>query len=151
MGNRAVITASKSTAVAGSSDLGVYLHWNGGRDSVEAFLTYCKIQGFRSPDLDNYGLARLVQVIANFFGGDGLSVGLDKCSKLDCDNWDNGVYIVRGWEIVDRQYKRNSEQRSYDLEEMLRYIDERQPAAMQLGAERIAAALAKLREVKAND
>jgi len=151
MGNRAVITASKSTAVAGSSDLGVYLHWNGGRDSVEAFLTYCKIQGFRSPDLDNYGLARLVQVIANFFGGDGLSVGLDKCSKLDCDNWDNGVYIVRGWEIVDRQYKRNSEQRSYDLEEMLRYIDERQPAAMQLGAERIAEALAKLREVKAND
>lgn len=144
MGNRAVITASKSTAVAGSSDLGIYLHWNGGRDSVEAFLTYCRIAGFRSPDVDNYGWARLVQVIANFFGGDGLSIGFDKCSKLDCDNYDNGVYIIRGWEIVDRQYKRNSEQHGYDLAEMVQYIDECQPVKMQLGAERIAEALAKL-------
>ena len=31
MGNRAVITTEKK-------DLGIYLHWNGGRDSVEAFL-----------------------------------------------------------------------------------------------------------------
>ena len=144
MGNRAVITASKSSAVAGSSDLGIYLHWNGGRDSVEAFLTYCRIQGFRSPDVDNYGWARLVQVIANFFGGDGLSVGLDKCSKLDCDNYDNGVYIIKGWEIVGRQYKRHSEQCEHDLEPMLQYIDERQPEGMRLGAERIAEALAKL-------
>ena len=144
MGNRAVITASKSSAVAGSSDLGIYLHWNGGRDSVEAFLTYCKISGFRSPDVDNYGWARLVQVIANFFGGDGLSIGIDKCSKLDCDNWDNGVYIIRGWAIVDRQYFDGREQRSYDLEAMLLAIDERQPVGMQLGVARIAEALAAL-------
>lgn len=144
MGNRAVITASKSSAVAGSSDLGVYLHWNGGRDSVEAFLTYCRIQGFRSPDTDNYGWARLVQVISNFMGGDGLSVGIDKCSRLDCDNYDNGVYIIKGWEIVDRQYKRNSEQHHYDLAEMVKYIDECQPVKMQLGADRIDEALAKL-------
>lgn len=145
MGNRAVITASKSTAVAGSSDLGIYLHWNGGRDSVEAFLTYCRISGFRSPDVDpSYGWARLVQVIANFFGGDGLSIGIDKCSKLDCDNYDNGVYIIKGWEIVGRQYKRNSEQHGYDLADMVKYIDECQPVKMQLGAERIDEALAKL-------
>lgn len=31
MGNRAIITTKKR-------DLGVYLHWNGGRDSVGAFL-----------------------------------------------------------------------------------------------------------------
>lgn len=151
MGNRAVITASKFSAVAGSSDLGVYLHWNGGRDSVEAFLTYCRIQGFRSPDVDNYGWARLVQVIANFMGGDGLSVGIDKCSRLDCDNYDNGVYVIKGWEIVDRQYKRNPEQHHYDLAEMVKYIDECQPAKMQLGADRIDEALAKLKEVPDND
>ena len=145
MGNRAVITSSKSSAVSGSSDLGIYLHWNGGRDSVEAFLAYCKISGFRSPDVDpSYGWARLVQVIANFFGGDGLSVGIGKCSELDCDNWDNGVYIIEGWEIVDRQYKRNSEQHGYDLADMVRYIDECQPVKMQLGADRINEALAKL-------
>ena len=49
MGNRAVITNSKSFDVANSTDLGVYLHWNGGRDSVEAFLKYCKLKGYRPP------------------------------------------------------------------------------------------------------
>lgn len=145
MGNRAVITASKARNVATSSALGVYLHWNGGRDSVEAFLTYCRIQGFRAPDADeDYGLARLVQVIANFFGSDGLSVGVGSCRELDCNNGDNGVYVIKGWEIVGRQFQRHPEQRSYDLEEMLRYIDERQPEGMRLGAERIAEALVSL-------
>lgn len=144
MGNRAVITTSKSSNVAESSDLGIYLHWNGGRDSVEAFLTYCKIHGFRSPDSGNYGWARLVQVISNFFGGDGLSIGLDKCSNLDCDNYDNGVHIIEGWEIVGRHYFEGREQSGYDLEEMLKAIDECQPVKMQLGADRIAAAVAGL-------
>lgn len=69
MGNRAVITASKDKDIQNSNDIGVYLHWNGGRDSVEAFLTYCKLRKFRAPDKDNYGWARLCQVISNFFGG----------------------------------------------------------------------------------
>lgn len=144
MGNRAVITTSKSLNTADSTDLGIYLHWNGGRASVEGFLTYCKIHGFRAPDSDNYGWARLAQVIANFFGGDGLSVGLDKCCKLDCDNGDNGVYVIKGWDIVDRRYFEGREQTDYDLEGFLKFLDERQPADMQLGAERISEALAKL-------
>ena len=126
MGNRAVITASTSRNVEASNDIGIYLHWNGGRDSVEAFLEYCKRRGFRAPDQDNYGWARLCQVIANFFGGD-TSIGIDRCCNLDCDNWDNGVYIIKGWEIVDRQCFRGSEQHGYDLEEMIREIDACQP------------------------
>ena len=47
MGNRAIITSTKK-------DLAVYVHWNGGRDSVEAFLTYCKLRGFRAPETDDY-------------------------------------------------------------------------------------------------
>lgn len=146
MGNRAVITIKDKYTTSGwsESNLGIYLHWNGGRDSVQAFLTYCKIQGFRSPDVDSYGWARLAQVIANFFGGDGLSVGVGRCGSLDCDNFDNGVYIIQGWDIVGRDYSEGREQDSYDLEEMLRYIDEQQPVKMQLGPARIAEALAKL-------
>ena len=53
MGNRAVITASLSNDPQTSNDIGIYLHWNGGRDSVEAFLEYCKRRGFRPPDQDN--------------------------------------------------------------------------------------------------
>ena len=72
MGNRAVITTSEfmnlHEDIQFSNELGVYLHWNGGRDSVTAFLTYCKLKGYRPPETDCYGWARLCQVIGNFFG-----------------------------------------------------------------------------------
>ena len=107
MGNRAVITTP-------DKKMGVYLHWNGGRDSVEAFLHYCELHGFRSPDRDPYGWARLCQVIGNFFGG-GLSVGVGLYDQLDTDNWDNGVYIIEGWRIVGREFNRHAEKSSYCL------------------------------------
>ena len=124
MGNRAVITTKENFE---NNGVGVYLHWNGGRDSVEAFLKYCEIRDFRAPDDDNYGWARLVQVISNFFGMDGLSIGIDVLSHLDCDNGDNGVYIIKGWEIVGREYFNYEEQHSYEMNEMLHAIDKCQP------------------------
>lgn len=48
MGNRAVITTTKK-------DLAIYLHWNGGRDTVEPLLKYCELQGYRPPSVDCYG------------------------------------------------------------------------------------------------
>lgn len=136
MGNRAVITASKSLDVAESNDIGIYLHWNGGRDSVEAFLKYCELKRYRSPSEDNYGWARLCQVIANYFGGE-TSVGIDNCCHLDCDNGDNGVYIIKGWKIVGRQYHDGAEQHNYNLLKMLIDIDKAQPTKEQLGEGRI--------------
>lgn len=131
MGNRAVVTTEDNFK---NNGIGVYLHWNGGRDSIEGFLKYCELRGFRAPDEDNYGWARLTQVIANFFGADGLSVGVDTIDHLDCDNGDNGVYFIKGWEIVGRAYfDDGEEQDEYDLDEMLKVIDEHQPAAQQLG------------------
>lgn len=125
MGNRAVITTREK-------GVGVYLHWNGGRDSVEAFLKYCELKGYRSPSKDCYGWARLCQVIGNFFGG-GTSIGIDTIDKLDCDNWDNGTYIIDGWEIVGREYFKGYEQNEYDMNEMLMSIDEAQPEKERLG------------------
>lgn len=136
MGNRAVITASKSLKVGDSNDIGVYLHWNGGRDSVEAFLKYCKFKEHRVPEEDNYGWARLCQVIGNFLGST-TSIGIDVCTHLDCNNWDNGVYIIEDWEIVDRQYFIGEEQKEYDLKTMLYAIDETQPEKEQLGTDKI--------------
>ena len=37
MGNRAVITTKER-------ELALYLHWNGGRDTVEPLLRYCELQ-----------------------------------------------------------------------------------------------------------
>lgn len=130
MGNRAVITTE-------DKKIGVYLHWNGGRDSVEAFLTYCKIKDFRSPETDSYGWARLCQVIANFFGGDGLSIGIDEFDKLDCDNHDNGVYIIKNWEIIGREYAPEREQKGYNLLKSIKFINSKQPENMQITDEQI--------------
>ena len=119
MGNRAVITTR-------DKQIGVYLHWNGGRDSVEAFLKYCELKGYRTPERDNYGWARLCQIIGNYFGGE-LSLGIDKYEKLDRDNGDNGVYIIENWKIVDREFIDWPEQHEYDLISMLRDINNHQP------------------------
>lgn len=97
MGNRAIIKPC-------DMNIGLYLHWNGGRDSVEAFLQYCKMKGYRGLGQDSpYGLARLCQVISNYFGG-GMSIGIVSClgTKEDAEWFDNGVYVVKDWDIVDR-------------------------------------------------
>ena len=129
MGNRAVITTKENFE---NNGVGIYLHWNGGYDSVSAFLKYCELKGYRSPSYDNYGWARLCQVIGNFFGGS-TSIGIDVVNKLDCDNWDNGVYIIEDWKIVGRKYFEGHEQMEYELEEMLMDIDKSMPKGEQIG------------------
>ncbi len=123
MGNRAVITTKENMD---NNGIGIYLHWNGGRDSVRAFLKYCELKGYRAPSEDNYGWARLCQVIGNFFGGSG-SLGIDTVNHLDCNNWDNGVYLIEGWEIVGRMYFDGEEQDYYELIKMLRSINDSMP------------------------
>lgn len=95
MGNRAVVQFGK-----GSDALGIYLHWNGGEESVQAFLDAAKHYEVRT---DDYGVARLTQIICNFFGGT-LSVGVSLAKNLDRDNGDNGTFIVKDWEIVEKLY-----------------------------------------------
>lgn len=95
MGNRAVITTRERK-------VGLYLHWNGGRDSVEPLLRYCELQGYRPPSDDDYGWARLAQVVGNFFGGS-TSVGIGAyTTDAHMDPGDNGIYVIEGWRIVER-------------------------------------------------
>lgn len=124
MGNRAVITTQKGK-------LGIYLHWNGGRDSIEAFLKYCELKGYRKPEDNNYGWARLCQVVCNYLDG-GLSVGIDTLSNLDCDNGDNGMYIIKDWKIVGRKYFGGEESDEHEFHGMLRDINKAQPECERL-------------------
>lgn len=102
MGNRAVI------ALKAMPSVGIYVHWNGGRESIEAFLEATKQRKARSPKGDpTYAFARLTQTVADFFnrGRDGelLSVGAGPLSMLDTDNGDNGTFwIGDDWSIVGR-------------------------------------------------
>ena len=110
MGNRAVIHFQ-------GSSVGMYVHWNGGRDTIEPMLEVAKEYELRA----DYGLARLLQMFGNFMGGT-LSMGVDELERLDCDNCDNGVYVIDSkFNIVDRKFTENMlrpEQAVYDPEEM---------------------------------
>lgn len=123
MGNRAVITTE-------TKELGIYLHWNGGRDSVEAFLTVARLYHLRPPEQCCYGWARLCQIIGNYFSAtnpDGLSLGIDLYSSLDTDNGDNGVYIIKNWRIIGREYAPRKEQRTHNHDEQVATILAAQP------------------------
>lgn len=139
MGNRAVITTPEMR-------IGLYLHWNGGRDTVEPLLKYCELQGYRPPSRDCYGWARMAQVMGNYFGGS-LSIGIDRYERLG-DQGDNGVYVIDGWKIVKRlesvyddkghvvgtkDFDPSYEQNEYDFDDMLRSFDQSMPKDLQLG------------------
>ena len=114
MGNRAVITASKDK----TAGIGIYMHWNGGLDSVVAILDLAKERGYRNPESDEtYAMARLCGLLHEFFGvGSSTSLGIGELKRLDCDNFDNGVYVVgNDWQITER-YGKGS--RPLDLNEI---------------------------------
>lgn len=146
MGNRAVIKP-----VGGN--IGVYLHWNGGPDSVEAFLTYCKMKNYRDfggKNADSYGIARFVQVVANYFGG-GLSIGVEYIPDDYDVMWlDNGIYEIDGWDIVNR-IGGSEYNEGYDIQEMMLEIDKCQPEKEQLGRDYIFARLVDPSELKPGD
>ena len=103
MGNRAVITTTNALREDGSlikDEIGIYLHWCGGRQGVQEYLDLAKEKGVRKPEDDNYGWARLCHVIGEDIGGYELSIGIDRLERLDCANGDCGVFVFENWKIV---------------------------------------------------
>ena len=141
MGDRAVISNR-------TKNLGVYLHWYGYREFVESVLAYCNAKQYRSPDVDDeYGWARLCQVLGNTLGGN-LSLGVGNFSKMDTDNWDNGTYIIDGWDIKERLYQHYQDEKMKDsMFENLKYINDKQPKEEQLKEEELRV-FAELWEIK---
>ena len=125
MGNRAVITI-KDKDFPKEDWNSLYLHWNGGRDSVEPFLHVAKLYDIRCQEDSSYAIARLSQLIGNTLGGTlSLGVGAYKC--LDTNNFDNGTYVIKHWEIVEREhlpYEDFEEQDEYVFDEFVKEIRE---------------------------
>ena len=175
MGNRAVIT-TKCEDAKNSKNLGLYLHWNGGHDSVRAFLAYCELKGFEPPETNSYAWARLNKIIENFnFEGLNMklsptdnamqvelkqimmrgylaskehSIIVDTCDKLHCEHLDNGVYLIENWEITGRQYFNGEEQKKHDLLQMLFDINKAQPADERLSDDVIKDYVEKINNIK---
>lgn len=122
MGNRAVITIKEENTPK-EDWRSVYLHWNGGRDSVEPIIHVAKLYGIRCNADPSYAIARLTQLIGNSLGGT-LSLGVGTYSQLDTDNYDNGTYVISNWEIVDREFfpSEYQEQNEYNFDEMVTEI-----------------------------
>lgn len=94
MGNRAVITFSTANNAPS-----IYLHWNGGRASVEGFLTAARQLGLRhapTPQAQTEALDNLAEMLARYFFrcNVGMNVYRLHFAGADRDNGDNGTYVL---------------------------------------------------------
>lgn len=105
MGNRAVITQSTDDNAPC-----IYLHWNGGRASVEGFLSAARDLGLAGSGQRHIdALADLIT--RRFFKVSPMAVHVyrEPYGRTDRDNGDNGVYVIdENFEIVERRYLRDS-------------------------------------------
>lgn len=108
MGNRAIVVFKDGTEYSQA----VYLHWNGGAESVMAFVHEMQRRNWIRTD---YAAARFCQVVGEYFTGieeseypdDGLSLGTYDAPKnaeeLEAMSpGDNGVFVVS---LVNGKYK----------------------------------------------
>lgn len=107
MGNRAVITFTNT-----DKSPSIYLHWNGGRASVEGFLAAARgleLSGKTDTErMDNFAamIARWMGVQVNRS-----TVYRQPFGRADSDNGDNGTYLItRGWVCIGRMYAPKEEE-----------------------------------------
>lgn len=129
MGNRAVITFDQTNNAPC-----IYLHWNGGRASVEAFLEAARDLGLRhaAPGQERQTLDQLAELVArHFFGGHvGYTVYRETYGRADKENGDNGVYLLnRDLTIGGRLFTRSYEEiNPIKTREICEFIVQRAPA-----------------------
>lgn len=108
MGNRAVVTFG----TAASSPC-IYLHWNGGRASIEGFCEAARRLGLvdrwqKTVKDDRRIMDEFARFLARYFYDtevDRLHVYRERYGEADCDNHDNGVYVLHpNFTIKDRLF-----------------------------------------------
>ena len=106
MGNRAVITFSTANNAPAIS-----LHWNGGRASVEGFLTAARQLGLRhapTAQAQTEALDQLAEMLARYYFrcNVGMTVYRLHYAGSDRDNGDNGTYLLgKDLTIIERLFK----------------------------------------------
>lgn len=113
MGNRAVISFSTNPTAPS-----LYLHWNGGRASIEGFLTGCTDSGYQATGDQEQDMDQIERRLRPFFARNGecLSIYRQPVGNADTDNWDNGWYILdqTTLAITGRLHKRGAEEINAD-------------------------------------
>jgi len=130
MGNRAVITMTER-----DDSPAIYLHWNGGKASIEGFLMaarkFAKVRPVTpqgqlvcGPYLNEEDfMDHLAEMIGKYFFGtkvNKLHVYREPYGRTDRDNGDNGTYVINGlMEIADRRYVREGYAEEIDEDKTL--------------------------------
>ena len=92
MGNRAVITQSIDDNAPA-----IYLHWSGGRESINGFLSAARAIGMNGKSANT--IDAISALIAVHFFNTAVNVSTvyrEEYAQTDRDNWDNGVYVIDG-------------------------------------------------------
>jgi hypothetical protein len=143
MGNRGVICTREAFE---NNGIGIYGHWQMGMDSIKPMFAYMKLRNISGPregENSEYskttGYADFVWIFGNFANSAGYSnFSIDCIGNLDCDNYDNGVYIIdEDWNIMGREHFDGEEQDSYDFKEFIYALDDAQPEYYRLGHDMI--------------
>ena len=114
MGNRAVITFNTNYSAPC-----VYIHWNGGRCSIEAFLKAAREFGIQYMDNETDKMDALAEMLDRFFFM-GISVYRELYGEADTNNGDNGVYIItQGLLIMSRLHAIAEEEINPDKTEQI--------------------------------
>jgi hypothetical protein len=100
MGNRAYVVFTEKQGDRQRFSPAVYLHWNGGPESIYQFLAELDRRGCRGDVA--YRSARFCGVVADFFGDGGQSLGVDNgpsnltATEIEpfVSGQDNGLYVV---------------------------------------------------------
>ena len=106
MGNRAVITFDTADNAPA-----IYLHWNGGRASVQGFIDAARALGLRhapTAAAQTEALDQLAELLARhyFRCNVGMTVYRLHYAGADRDNGDNGTYLLgHDLTIIERFYK----------------------------------------------
>jgi hypothetical protein len=111
MGNRAVITFDTADNAPA-----IYLHWNGGRASVQGFIDAARALGLRhapTAAAQTETLDQLAELLARhyFRCNVGMTVYRLHYAGTDRDNGDNGTYLLgHDLTIIGRLYKGRHEE-----------------------------------------
>lgn len=106
MGNRAVVIFASEDEISPA----IYLHWNGGAESIYPLLDELEKRGGGGPG--GYGCARFIQVVGDFFDQEErntLSIGVENGPSeiatiylKKFDPGDNGIFVI---ETFYKDYK----------------------------------------------
>lgn len=122
--------------IAKDATIGLRLEWNGDRNSVKAFLKYAEYAQLPPINADNKWIPPFITMVQNFFRDNNEAIRLETVDPQhfgDKTDYDSGIYVLDGYEIVDRINSPADKSPEHRMHDRLLSIDGTQPLINQLG------------------